>query len=83
MTTVAALVCAGRPVDHQGRSAGDPCGRRLRPRPFDTAADMVQRARGGGWSVGNEHPDGSRDVMCPRCRKPSAELTALIKELNR
>ena len=82
MTAVADLICTGRPVDDQGRPTGEPCGRRLRPLPHDTDADVVQRARGGGWAVGDEHPDGSRDVMCPRCRRPDPAIARGLTTLE-
>ena len=86
MNKVEDLVCAGRPVDDRGQSTGDLCGRRLRPLPMnanhwddvayaaEAEALLILRARAAGWSVSDPHPDGSRDVMCPRCRRPDPAI---------
>lgn len=69
------LVCTGRPVDDQFVPHGEPCGKRFRERA--NRRELVDAARAAGWSVG---PNG--DAMCPACRRPPPEVTALVREVN-
>lgn len=91
------LVCDGRLLDRDGQPVGGRCGRTYRPghvlvryadgrfpgwgtRPA-TVEEAVVRARAAGWSVGERA--GRLAVMCPRCRKPDPELTAMLRNLHR
>lgn len=87
------LVCAGRPVDDRGQVVGDVCGRRLRPLLGDAVLwddqvhareelNLIWRARAGGWAVSDPRPDGSRDVMCPRCRRPDPAIARGLSQVG-
>lgn len=73
---MAEIRCTGRPVDDRLRPTGDPCGRRL---PATTwPGDLRQIAMAAGWSIA---PDGT--ATCPACRRPPAEVAALVREVRR
>lgn len=71
------VVCDGTEVDDHLRPVGDPCGAR-----FEGFGDDKQRqasvARDIGWSIG---PNG--EAMCPSCRRPPREVTALVRQVAR
>jgi hypothetical protein len=87
------ITCTGREYDTSGYPTSDSCGRafprRQRwvpqpyglpwPPPMEPIPDelYITEARAVGWAVHGPH------VMCPTCRKPSKELAALCRDLNR
>lgn len=97
MTTSAWTIrCAGRAVDAQNQPTGDPCGKTYARRTVTVGGpdprydgwgvvplpdgQYVTRARVAGWAV---HVDGDQvDAMCPQCRRPTKETTALLRELQ-
>lgn len=88
----AQFVCTGRPVDRDLQPAGQPCNRTItlgrNPHwealgPEAAQAQLAQHARAAGWAVSDPLPSGSRNAMCPRCRKPDPALVRLTQELTR
>ncbi|GGM53713.1 hypothetical protein ACFFX1_54715 [Dactylosporangium sucinum] len=95
-TSTWTITCTGRAVDARNEPTGDPCGKTYTRRTVTIGGpdprydgwgvvplpdDMyLTAARAAGWGV---HVDGDVvEAMCPRCKRPSKETTALLRELQ-
>lgn len=90
------IACTGRALNARNEPTGDPCGKTYPRRSVTVGApdprydgwgvmplpddQYVTRARVAGWAV--HINDGRADAMCPACRRPTKEMTALLRDLR-